>query len=53
MQSRFTEFVIPEYLNPPINGARIVVEILSNEELKSEWKNELKSINERIRNLRK
>ena len=40
-------------MNPPINGARIVVEILSDEDLKKEWKDELKSINERIRNLRK
>jgi aspartate/tyrosine/aromatic aminotransferase len=40
-------------LNPPINGARIVVEILSDDDLKNEWKDELKKINERIRNLRK
>ena len=52
LQTRFTEFVIPEYLNPPINGARIVVEILSDEELKREWKLELQSINLRIRNIR-
>jgi aspartate/tyrosine/aromatic aminotransferase len=29
---------LPEYSNPPIHGARIVDEILGNEELKSEWK---------------
>lgn len=40
-------------MNPPINGARIVVEILSDDDLKNEWKDELKKINERIRNLRK
>ena len=27
----------PMYSNPPINGARIVIEILSDPSLKSEW----------------
>jgi aspartate/tyrosine/aromatic aminotransferase len=33
--------VVPEYLNPPINGARLVDEILNSKELTEEWKSEL------------
>ena len=41
LQSRLQEIVVPEYLNPPINGAKIVDTILSNKELTEEWKSEL------------
>lgn len=36
------------YSNPPIHGARIVREILSNKELKAEWLQEVKGIADRI-----
>jgi aspartate/tyrosine/aromatic aminotransferase len=41
LQSRLQEVVVPEYLSPPINGARLVDEILSSKELTEEWKLEL------------
>lgn len=43
---------LPEYSNPPIHGARIVNEILSSEELTREWKEELKQMSERLKNIR-
>lgn len=43
---------LPEYSNPPIHGARIVDEILSSEELTREWKEEVKKMSQRLKNLR-
>ncbi|XP_050507582.1 aspartate aminotransferase, mitochondrial-like [Diabrotica virgifera virgifera] len=41
------------YSNPPINGARIALEILSDKELKKLWLSELKGMAERIKWTRK
>jgi aspartate aminotransferase len=40
------------YSNPPINGARIVTEILSNPELKKQWLTDVKEMAERIISVR-
>ena len=40
------------YSNPPIHGARIVKEILSDDELRSQWYQECKGMAERINGMR-
>ena len=40
------------YSNPPINGARIVTEILSDPELKKEWLGDVKGMADRIISVR-
>ncbi|XP_057658926.1 aspartate aminotransferase, mitochondrial-like [Diorhabda carinulata] len=40
------------YSNPPIHGARIVEEILSNVDLKNRWLQEVKKMAERMRGMR-
>lgn len=40
------------YSNPPIHGARIVAEILSNSQLKDQWLGEVKSMADRIISIR-
>lgn len=52
IQSRFKETCLPIYSNPPIHGARIVDLILSDEELTNEWKSEVLSMANRLKNLR-
>ncbi len=37
----------PMYSNPPINGARIVTEILSNQELRKQWLVDVKGMADR------
>ena len=41
------------YSNPPLNGARIVKTILSDDSLKKEWIEELATMRERILEMRK
>lgn len=41
------------YSNPPLHGARIVARVLGNEENKRQWQEELQSVSERIKNMRK
>lgn len=43
----------PMYSNPPIHGARIVSEILSDDSLRSQWINECKGMADRIIDMRK
>lgn len=40
------------YSNPPINGARIVTEILGNPELKKQWLVDVKGMADRIISVR-
>lgn len=40
------------YSNPPINGARIVTEILGNAELKKQWLIDVKGMADRIISVR-
>ena len=42
----------PMYSNPPIHGARIATEILSNAELNAEWQVEVKTMADRIISVR-
>lgn len=41
------------YSTPPLYGARIVSTVLQSEELKQNWKNELKTMCERVKEMRK
>ena len=52
MQSKFKDTCLPIYSNPPVHGAKIVDMILSDEELTNEWKAEVQSMAQRLRNLR-
>ncbi|OMJ69005.1 hypothetical protein SteCoe_33394 [Stentor coeruleus] len=40
------------YLSPPLHGARIVANILSDDELIKQWKNELKFVIQRLKDMR-
>lgn len=42
----------PMYSNPPIHGARIVDEVLSDPELTAEWHNELLMMSGRMQEMR-
>lgn len=53
MQTQMKTLCLPEYSNPPIHGARIVDEILGDEQLTKEWRAELKGIANRCRDVRK
>ncbi|XP_011504531.1 PREDICTED: aspartate aminotransferase, mitochondrial [Ceratosolen solmsi marchali] len=50
--SQLKILIRPMYSNPPINGARIVTEILSNSELKKEWLTDVKGMADRIISIR-
>ncbi|KAJ9584919.1 hypothetical protein L9F63_020725, partial [Diploptera punctata] len=50
--SQLKILVRPMYSNPPIHGARIVTEILSDPGLKSQWLKELKGMADRIISVR-
>ena len=49
MQTNLKKLCLPEYSNPPIHGAKIVDEILGDEELSKEWKAEVSMMSERLR----
>ncbi|HRD55747.1 MAG TPA: aromatic amino acid transaminase, partial [Parachlamydiaceae bacterium] len=51
--SQIKQIVRSMYSNPPLHGARIVQKILQDEELKKEWLHELKSMRERVDEMRK
>ena len=40
------------YSNPPIHGARIVAEVVNNEEMFGEWKAEMEMMSGRIKSVR-
>ncbi|XP_022918905.1 aspartate aminotransferase, mitochondrial [Onthophagus taurus] len=50
--SQLKILVRPMYSNPPMNGARIVTEILSDKELRAEWLQEVKVMADRIISVR-
>ena len=52
VNSQLKALVRPMYSNPPIHGARIVAEILSNQSLKSQWSKECRGMAERIIQMR-
>ncbi|EFN75676.1 Aspartate aminotransferase, mitochondrial [Harpegnathos saltator] len=50
--SQIKILIRPMYSNPPINGARIVNEILSDSELRKEWLHDVKGMADRIISVR-
>lgn len=50
--SQLKILIRPMYSNPPINGARIVNEILGNSELRKEWLRDVKGMADRIISVR-
>ena len=52
VQTLLKDTCLPEYSNPPIHGARIVVKILSDETLKKEWLAEVHVMGNRLRDNR-
>ncbi|CAB3410870.1 unnamed protein product [Caenorhabditis bovis] len=50
--SQIKIIIRPIYSNPPINGARIAERILSDQKLKSQWLSDVKSMADRIINMR-
>ncbi|XP_075213115.1 glutamate oxaloacetate transaminase 2 [Lycorma delicatula] len=52
VMSQLKIIIRPMYSSPPLNGARIVTTILSNEELKCQWIAELKGMADRIIGIR-
>jgi aspartate aminotransferase, mitochondrial len=52
VQTLLKDTCLPEYSNPPIHGARIVMQILNDPVLKEEWHTELKAMGNRLRNNR-
>ncbi|CAK9294963.1 unnamed protein product [Gordionus sp. m RMFG-2023] len=53
IMSQLKILIRPMYSNPPIHGARIVEQILSNPDLYSHWLVEVKGMAQRIINMRK
>ncbi|XP_019855412.1 PREDICTED: aspartate aminotransferase, mitochondrial-like [Amphimedon queenslandica] len=52
LESQLKIIVRPMYSNPPINGARIATEILTNENYRSQWLVEMKNMADRITSMR-
>jgi len=52
VESQIKIVVRPMYSNPPLSGARIVSEILNNEQLYKEWLGEVKKMADRIITMR-
>eukprot|EP01039_Chlorochromonas_danica_P004361 gene4360-4782_t len=52
VSSQLKLIIRPMYSNPPVHGARIVAEVLSDPQLKQQWLNECKSMAERIGSMR-
>lgn len=50
--SQLKILIRPMYSNPPINGARLVNEILSDPELRKEWLHDVKGMADRIISVR-
>lgn len=50
--SQIKTIIRANYSNPPSHGANIVINILSNPEIKEEWINELTSMRQRIHRMR-
>jgi len=52
VNSQIKILIRPMYSNPPIHGARIVSEILSNPELRTQWLGDVKEMADRIISMR-
>ncbi|KAI9592340.1 pyridoxal phosphate-dependent transferase [Syncephalis fuscata] len=52
VESQIKILVRPMYSNPPLNGARIVSEVLNNNGLRQEWLGEVKTMADRIISMR-
>jgi aspartate aminotransferase len=52
VESQLKILIRPMYSNPPMNGARIVSEVLGNQELRTEWLSEVKEMADRIISMR-
>lgn len=52
VHSNIYGIVFTMYLNPPIHGAMIVIQILSDPELDEQWKTELRAIVKRLKDIR-
>lgn len=53
VSSQLKLVIRPMYSNPPVHGARIVAEVLSDPKLKAQWLAECKQMAERIQSMRK
>lgn len=53
MNSQIKILIRPMYSNPPVNGSRIVSEILTNDSLKQQWLKDVKGMAERIITMRR
>ncbi|RKP08516.1 pyridoxal phosphate-dependent transferase, partial [Thamnocephalis sphaerospora] len=52
VESQLKIIIRPMYSNPPMNGARIVSEVLGSDELRKEWLGEVKDMADRIITMR-
>ena len=52
VESQLKILIRPMYSNPPIHGARIVTNVLTNEQLRAQWLVELKGMADRIISMR-
>jgi len=52
VESQLKIIIRPMYSNPPLNGARIVTEVLGNKDLEHEWLEEVKGMASRIITMR-
>jgi aspartate aminotransferase len=52
VESQLKILIRPMYSNPPIHGARIVTDVLNNQELRAQWLVELKGMADRIISMR-
>lgn len=52
LMSQVKLIIRPMYSNPPLHGARIVSRVLNNPTYNAEWEKELKSVADRINNMR-
>jgi len=53
MKSQFQTVIRSNYSNPPAHGARIAAAILNNKALNDEWRENLKTMSNRMNNMRK
>lgn len=52
LESQLKGIIRPMYSSPPVHGARVVAEVLSDPELRTQWTEECKQMAERIHDMR-
>jgi len=52
LESQLKALIRPMYSNPPVHGARVVSEVLGDPELAAQWRQECKSMADRIKDMR-